>query len=752
MDVAWSTLTGLTWLDLGNGWRNLYLLSCLLQAFALGTAFSLHGWFTKKSRAACFFTGVAITPLVQYLWTLLLAAVWPAAPKQLYIGVLPALACIYLLLVFIRYFKEWKGLLRRGMAFLKRLCHFDKPALVSLCFALAMMVLILPVCVRLCSSMNAANPGDSGEYMGLAVRYCENRDLSKLLDKEDQAGHFRGNSHFPSLELYMAYGLLHTPESYGYPYDKPMLAGLGMLTFYMLSAFLAMLLMLCREKKRWVLLGLLLFNLVPNLYFSVNGAPRDIWRILALFVAALYFAGLNPRGGWKAYVGKLLATLAICFTAMSAHVVCFVVLPFIVVAWVVARFYDALVSGEKRAGRTLLFSGGIAVSGALGTLAGFWGNIWCYLKWGEMSPWRLMTTYTAAPWYEMYMTGEYKLEETTTRLNFWEAKYDIVMAYATPIGLWGMRLALIGLVCATLYAVWRRHAKSRVVQTDGTLALPGTAKGCETVSTLCYASLLTLCTLAPMTGLLDTNLYSFSGSFIALQRYTLQWFLLAAVMIPSALSALETAWPTIRAWLRRRLTRVAAWFHSHPVGKAMDIPWRNLPALLCAILCLLAFVQGTNQQGYANSFYRYSRGVMEDESTLLDNGFLQRYGLLMVAAKHVPENQKILLTRSGYQYPIKARGYILTSNPMVPLMNLPLHEVGAALAEQKVAMLFTEPDFWDERYFAKSALSDYLNALPTEQILEVGPMRLYVLDAALAEEIRQELKSTTLSSPNAQPY
>ena len=125
---------------------------------------------------------------------------------------------------------------------------------------------------------------------------------------------------------------------------------------------------------------------------------------------------------------------------------------------------------------------------------------------------------------------------------------------------------------------------------------------------------------------------------------------------------------------------------------------------------------------------------------LLDTRFLQRYGLLMTAARHVPESEKILVTRAGYQYPIRARGYILTANPIVPLMNLTVEEVPGALREMGVSMLATEPSFWDERYFAKSTLSDFLNSLPPEQILQDGEyMRLYILDPEVAQAVASEI-------------
>lgn len=752
--AMWKTLLGTTWLDVGNAWRNLYLLSCALQILALGTFFALHGFWSKKSRVASFLTGSACTPLAQYLWTLLLAALWPQAPKLLYIGVLPALAGLYLLATLLRRHKDIKPGLTKALAFLKRLLTFDKPALISLCFALAMLILLLPPCVRLLGSTNSVYPGDSGEYMGLALRYTQDRDLNYLLEKEETEGHFRGHSHFPSLELYMVQGLMHAPgESFGYPYDKPMLFGTGLLTFYMAAAFLALLIVLCRGQKRWVLLGLLLLNLAPNLFHSVDTAPRDIWRILALMIAALYFAGLSPKGSWKRYLGKMLITAALCFVVMSAHVVCFVVLPFVVVAWVLARWYEALLRGEGKSLRELLASVGLALAGAIGTLAGFAGNLWCYAKWGQMSPWRLMTTYTSAPWYNAYMTGEYKLEATTRHLNFWEAQSDIVMAYSTPMGLWGLRLAMAGLLCAIACLLWRRISVRRLARGSGFQGqgLPALRRegSLEAAGALAFASLLTLCTLAPMTGLLDTRLYSFSGSFLTMQRYTLQWFLWAAATSCAALAAFTDAWPGIRAWLAAKLGSIGN-LGRNLLSRLSRIPWlrvawRKLPALLCTCLCLTAFVQGTNQTGYSTTFYRLSRDVMEDPQALLDNGFLERYGLVMTAERLVPEDRKILITRAGYQYPLKVRGYVLTSNPIVPLMNLPVQEVPAALEKLGVAIVATEPEFWDERYYALSTLSDFLNQLPPQQILQDGYMRLYVLDGALAASISAQLATANLS-------
>ena len=739
----------MTWLDLGNGWRNLFLLSAFLQAVSLGTLFAARRWFSTGSRLACFLTGAAATPLLEYLWMLALAFLWPHAPKLVYIGVPPLAAGILLAVMLLRRIRRIPALFRRGLAFVRRLCHFDKPALIALCFALCMVILLAPVCVRFLSSMNCAEASDAGEYLALAQRYCTDRNVGELLEKNETEGHFRGNSHFPSLELYMSYGLFHTGgDSFGYPYDKPAFTAIGLLLFYVAAAYGALLLTFCREKKGCALLGVLLFNLVPNLYYSVASAPRDMWRILAVLLSVMAFAGLQPRSrSVKAYLGKLLFAFALCFTVMSTHVVCFVVLPFVVVAWVIWRWMESLMLRRGGAGRTLLSSIGVALAGAAGTITAYLGNLWCFRQWGEMSPWRLMTSFTDAPWYDLYMKIEYKLEETTTHLDFWSARNDILLSYATPVGIWGFRLALLGLLAGLIFVIWRRVALRRQSQTllmnagqDGPTAVVLSFReddSFRTVSPLLFCSLCTLLTAASMLGFLDTPLYSFSGSFLKLPRYTLQWFLLACVMICVSLSALSDVWPKLceqgKHWLRRRQWRI-------PAGLVGTI--RRLPAWFCALLCVLGMVQGTRQTGYAASFYRNSRNVMENESILMDNGFREHYGLLMTLADALPADETILITQSGYQYPLKGKGYLLQSNPIVPILNMTEAEIPGELERLHVGMIVTNPSFWDDRYLIKSTLNDYLTTLPSEQIVETGFLRFYLLDPALVPVAQAALETT----------
>ena len=720
----------MTWLDIGNGWRNLFLLSVMAQMGALGCLFAARNWF-GKSKAASFLTGVAATPLAQYLWMLGMSLVWPNAPRLVYIGVPPVAACLCVLVLAVRRIRRVKELIQQGIAWLKRVLRFDKPALVALCFALCLAMLIGPACVRFMSSMDSISGGDAGEYMALAQRYCEDRSLANLLEKEETVGHFRGHSHFPSLELYMSYGLFHTGGEVGYPHDKAAFTGIGLLTFYAGAAYLALLLHFCKEKKVCMLLGVLLFNLVPNLYPSVAGAPRDMWRIVALLFAALAFSGFDEKGGWKQYLGKLVWVFALCFTVMSAHVVCFVVLPFIVAAWVLWRFLHQGLTQLGGVWKALFRSVGLALAGAAGTVVAFLGNIWCFLKWGEMSPWRLMTTFTDAPWYDMYMDIEYKLDETTTHLNFFEAKDSILVSYATPIGEWAFRLSLIVLLAVLGYLIytrvtmWRKVREIRRESGAGAIGFIIGGQPVEAASRMGLCALLCLLTLAPMTGVLDSPLYSFSGSFLKLPRYTLQWFLMGNVLICASLSTVIDLWPALLEKVKRPMP---AWV-------------RTIPAWFCAVLCVLSMVKGTNQTGYTNTFYRSSRGVMENETILLDNGFRDRYALLMDVAKEVEDDQKILITRVGYQYALRGRGYILISNPIVPILNLPLEEVEPALKEMNAAMLATEPKFWDDRYFPLSTLNTYLESLPADQIIETETMRLYLLDRSLIPAAQKALET-----------
>ena len=695
----------MTWLDIGNGWRNLFLLSCMLQAVSLGVLFATRREWMKEHRAAAFFAGVAVTPFAQYLWMLLLALLWPAAPKLLYIGVPPALAAGYLVWLVVKHRKRWTAILRGGWQRIKQI-RVDRAAVVSICFAAAMGVLLMPVCIRLATSTVAAQ-ADSGEYMGLALRYVEDRDTAALFEKDDIQADYRGHSHFPSLELYMGYGLMHASDVYGYPYDKPMFTAVGILVFYLLAAFIALCLHVARGRVRWLMLALLLFNLIPNLLFSVATAPRDTWRCLAVLLAALMFFDLRPGKG-RRYALSLLAAFLICFTAMSAHVVCFVIVPFIVLAWAAVVIAEAAARREKPL-RVLLQSAGMAIAGAAGVLLAFAGNLWCYAKWGEFSPWRVLTIYTDAPWYATYLRMEYRLEETTTSLNFWKAKYDIVMAYATPVGIWGLRLALAALVLGIVWMIWKRGRKP----TDLTRPKPDLS--------LITVALLTLFTLAPMTGLLDTSLYSFSGTFLKLQRYTLQWYLFACVMIAAAGAYVEDKWPAFQAWVQKRLHRTSC-----PLWTA------KIPAFVCALLCIVWFIGGTKVTGYSASFYRYGSPILTNTLYAQDNFITHQYGTLLKFAALLEDEQNIIIARESYQYPLHSRALMLTTNPVAPILNLPLADIPTALAERNVAAVATEPSFWDERFYAETTLSAYLSALPPDQIVQEDNMRIYILDADLA--------------------
>ena len=146
------------------------------------------------------------------------------------------------------------------------------------------------------------------------------------------------------------------------------------------------------------------------------------------------------------------------------------------------------------------------------------------------------------------------------------------------------------------------------------------------------------------------------------------------------------------------------------------------------------------QTGYSNSLYRYSRNVMEDEGILLDNPFQNRFGLLMDVAAQVPEGETVLVPSPAYQYALRGEAYLIPSNSVASILNLPLDQVAQELANRKVALVATDPDFWDKRYFALSTLNDYLETLPPEQIVETEAMRLYLLDESLAPVAREALE------------
>lgn len=706
----------MTWLDIGNGWRNIYLLSVMVQCVANGLFCALHGFPLKKQRFASLLVGIASTPLLQYLWMLFVALVWPHSPRLFIIGLPPAMAAIAILVMLLRRIHSIPLWLQKAKEILSKKHLPNRAAVVSICLACAMMVLLLPSCIRMMSSMYTISGGDSGEYMGLALRWCENRDFSQLLEKEDPIGHYRGHSHFPSLELYMSYGLMHTGGEMGYPNDKAAFTSIGLLLFFVFISYAGLLWLACGKKKIWIALGLLCFNLVPSLYYSALGAPRDIWRILAVLLAVAFLCGFTEKGNWRTYLLKCFVMCFICFTVMSAHVVCFIILPLLVVAWVLWRLLASAVSKEENYGKHILRTLGLAVSGAVGTIIAFLGNIVCFVRWGNLSPFRLMDTFTTAPWYDLYMEKEFKLKETTTTINFLQNKDNVLMSHATNLGVWGFRLAVIVLIFGIFWLLLRKKDMYRHERFEPAVTA-------SVLKCLC-ASLMLLLTLLPVTGLLDTKLYSFSGSFLKMARYTLQWYMLCGIMICAFCACISEIWPI----LCRKLAL------SCPQNKhvVQSILWlRRVPSFFCAVLCCMAFVDGTAQKGYSESFYRQSRNTMEDAFILLDNSFQSRYSFAMDVMEEVQDDEKLLITRVGYQYPFRSKAYFLAANSIVPILNLPENEIEQTLIDMNVVAIASEPSFWDTRYFHLSTLNDWLNKLPPERIVETDRMRIYFVSETL---------------------
>ena len=122
---------------------------------------------------------------------------------------------------------------------------------------------------------------------------------------------------------------------------------------------------------------------------------------------------------------------------------------------------------------------------------------------------------------------------------------------------------------------------------------------------------------------------------------------------------------------------------------------------------------------------------MENDDLLLDNGFRKHYSLMMAVADALPEDETILITQSGYQYPLKGKGYLLQSNPIASILNMTEEEIPGELERLRAGVIITSPSFWDDRYLIRSTLSDYLSKLPPEQIVETEALRLYLLDSSL---------------------
>ena len=197
-----------------------------------------------------------------------------------------------------------------------------------------------------------------------------------------------------------------------------------------------------------------------------------------------------------------------------------------------------------------------------------------------------------------------------------------MQSYATPVGEWGFRLALAALVCVIAYAVFSRvrmRRRARLERADGPTAVLSHSAGAAVASHGRVVGAVYAAHPRAHDGPARQPAVQLFRLLLKLPRYTIQWFLLSCGMICGALSALEALWPTL---VDRARDALPARMQALRKAAASAQPFLlKLPACLCVLLCLMGVVKGTNQTGYTNTFYRYSRDVMESERILLDNGF-----------------------------------------------------------------------------------------------------------------------------------
>ena len=178
----------MTWLDIGNGWRNLFLLSSALQAAALGLCFCLRGWFSPRHRAGLLphrCGGHAAVPVsVDAAAGAPVARRRPSGCTSACRRLLAAVGLAWMALA--PRAQRFRAALRgrdaamRAAAQRRALLHMDRATVAAACFAACIVILLACRCA--CATRpawRACAGGDAGEYLALAQRYCEDRDLGK---------------------------------------------------------------------------------------------------------------------------------------------------------------------------------------------------------------------------------------------------------------------------------------------------------------------------------------------------------------------------------------------------------------------------------------------------------------------------------------------------------------------------------------------------------------------------------------------
>lgn len=380
-----------------------YIFSTVLTAIASGLFF-LRFRLVMEDRIGCFLCGFAFCPCLQYLWTMLLTPLVNGGSRYFYIVSLPLLSLGWI--VFLVLYKEksvtvisvkrW-NCVQKGIAFI-----------LFIIFGITVAHLVFYFLKAATSSSFVYS--DNLEYFLKASYFADNRTLSSISyvngvpDGSGVADH-----HFPSYVLYLGYAFMHTmATTIQFPHHgAPLLAAFFQLPFILAAAGGAFCAVGCR--KVWLLL-------LPSLLFGnsvfANGiwiSTRDLFRFTLLFLFLASMISFSQEKWEVRTRGRHIFFLVLSFLCASAHLLNFVIVCLLLLAWVAYRLFSVILFPEKGEKLNAVVVDIIIWASATFSSAtlSFVGNIYYFLKSGKWGAQRLdLSGYDFYPEYNALINGE----------------------------------------------------------------------------------------------------------------------------------------------------------------------------------------------------------------------------------------------------------------------------------------------------------------------------------------------------------
>jgi len=311
-------------------WALIYVVQLLIPSLALGVVAVHLPRHLNGTRISRFLIGFAATPFLLTLWTVLLSAIFPGAPRSLFFLSPPALGIVPLALygrhTVRRLLKEW----RRG----RTASGNPLPAYIG--YACAVILTIIVISKLGVNAKAPVTQHDASAYLTLSLPFAKARSVSAIPDFnatiDEVVPH---QSHSYLYPAFLAQALMTTgADSPGFPNDHAARVAIQVLMLYMFIAVFAL-----ASTSGYMgagALALILLLEVPTIGLMSFHCHRDPFRVIPLLLLVAVLSGLSAgRLRHTLKPSHLVPCLSFAGFSLAAHTLHAIVLPPIVFAWLI---------------------------------------------------------------------------------------------------------------------------------------------------------------------------------------------------------------------------------------------------------------------------------------------------------------------------------------------------------------------------------------------------------------------------------